>query len=212
MKKTRCWTVCWVVRLAMAVSLQHVRDWRRWFSTTCPACVSPCSSSLTTSSRPSHSGWSWAKTEPGLSSAWKWFQFCSPPDLLCCSQAPLASWLSMLISCLAGSLLSNLLLGFPLAEAFRSDWKVLSILIVWVSVYFSPQVRLAHLTLISLQLGQLHFSGLCLQVCEPAAYVRPPLEYQGGGEDEEDREGGGHGPGQVPGQCLPLAPHRSSPG
>ena len=45
----------------------------------------------------------------------------------------------MLISCLAGSLMSNILLGFPPADAFRSDWKVASIVIVWGSVYFSPQ-------------------------------------------------------------------------
>lgn len=54
-------------------------------------------------------------------------------------QSPLASCFSMLISCLAGSLMSNMLLGFPPADSFLSDWKVASILMVWVSVYFSPQ-------------------------------------------------------------------------
>ena len=66
--------------------------------------------------------------------------------LLCCSQSPLASCFSLLISCLAGSLLSNMLLGLPPSEVFRSDWKVGSIIMVWLSLYFSPQVRLAWAT------------------------------------------------------------------
>lgn len=54
-------------------------------------------------------------------------------------ESPLASCFSTLVSCLAGSLMTNMLLGLPPADVFKSDWKVLSITVVWVSVHFSPQ-------------------------------------------------------------------------
>ena len=55
-------------------------------------------------------------------------------------QSPLASSTSLVISCLAGSLMSSLVLGSPLASVLKNDWTILTILSVWASIHFSPKV------------------------------------------------------------------------
>ena len=62
--------------------------------------------------------------------------------LSCLRQSPLASCCSMLISSMAGSLMSGLVLGSPPALAFRGDLTVLAVLTVWLVVFFSPEVTL----------------------------------------------------------------------
>ena len=62
--------------LAASASRHQVWGWRRWCSIICPDCVSPCSSCLTTSSRPSHSDWSLVNRVQGLS-------YFYQPDLTC---------------------------------------------------------------------------------------------------------------------------------
>merc|ERR1711936_1249328 len=53
-------------------------------------------------------------------------------------QSPLASCLSMVISCTAGSLMSRLLLGLPPGSALQNDWTMWMMLTVWASLNFSP--------------------------------------------------------------------------
>ena len=55
-------------------------------------------------------------------------------------QSPLASCLSMVISCTAGSLMSRLLLGLPPGSALENDWTMLMMVTVWASLNFSPGV------------------------------------------------------------------------
>jgi len=52
---------------------------------------------------------------------------------------PLASLASVLISCVAGSILTNLLLGIPVAAAFKSETYLLMIIASWAGVFFCPQ-------------------------------------------------------------------------
>ena len=53
---------------------------------------------------------------------------------------PLASLASVLLSCVAGSILTNLLLGIPVAAAFKSETYLLMIIASWAGVFFCPQV------------------------------------------------------------------------
>ena len=53
---------------------------------------------------------------------------------------PLSSLASVLISCVAGSILTNLLLGIPVAAAFKSETYLLMIIASWAGVFFCPQV------------------------------------------------------------------------
>ena len=53
---------------------------------------------------------------------------------------PLASLASVLISCVAGSIFTNLLLGLPVAAAFKSETYLLMIIASWAGVFYCPQV------------------------------------------------------------------------
>ena len=53
---------------------------------------------------------------------------------------PLASLISVILSCVAGSILTNLLLGIPVAAAFKSETFLLMIIAVWAGVFYCPQV------------------------------------------------------------------------
>jgi len=54
-------------------------------------------------------------------------------------KSPLSSLIFVIMSCNAGSVLCNFLLGLPLASAFKNEVNLLMILLVWMLVYFSPQ-------------------------------------------------------------------------
>ena len=53
---------------------------------------------------------------------------------------PLASLTSVILSCVAGSIPTNLLLGLPVAAAFKSETYLLMIIAAWAGVFYSPQV------------------------------------------------------------------------
>ena len=53
---------------------------------------------------------------------------------------PLASLTSVILSCVAGSIFTNLLLGIPVAAAFKSETYLLMIIAAWAGVFFSPEV------------------------------------------------------------------------
>jgi len=54
-------------------------------------------------------------------------------------KSPLSSLIFVIVSCNAGSVLCNFLLGLPLASAFKNEVNLLMILLVWIGIYFSPQ-------------------------------------------------------------------------
>ena len=61
----------------------------------------------------------------------------NPDDL---RSRPLASLASVLLSCVAGSIFTNLLLGLPVAAAFKSETYLLMIIASWAGVFYCPQV------------------------------------------------------------------------
>ena len=58
---------------------------------------------------------------------------------------PLASLTSVLLSSVAGSLLTNLMLGLPVAAAFKSETFLLMIIAAWAGVFYCPQVSLTNI-------------------------------------------------------------------
>jgi len=66
--------------------------------------------------------------------------------------SPLSSLLSVVISCVAGSLLTNMLLGLPVADAFKNETNLVMILIVWLAIFYCPNdvvYKLVNMTQIS---------------------------------------------------------------
>merc|ERR1719154_374706 len=52
--------------------------------------------------------------------------------------SPVSSLVSVIISCIAGSILTNLVLGLPLASALKNEISLVMISLVWLSVFFCP--------------------------------------------------------------------------
>ena len=44
----------------------------------------------------------------------------------------------MVVSCVAGSILTNLVLGLPLASAFKSEANLVLMTLVWLAVFHCP--------------------------------------------------------------------------
>ena len=53
-------------------------------------------------------------------------------------RSPLLSLLSVVVSCVAGSVLTNLVLGLPLASAFKSEANLVLMTLVWLAVFHCP--------------------------------------------------------------------------
>ena len=55
--------------------------------------------------------------------------------------SPVSSLVSVIISCIAGSILTNITLGLPLASALKNELSLMMITVAWLAVFFCPGVE-----------------------------------------------------------------------
>lgn len=96
--------------------------------------------------------------------------------------SPISSLMSVIISCIAGTILSNILLGLPLASAFKNESAILMISISWLLIFFCPGVGIV----VHDSCDRGNIAGCCVHSCDPETSDHHALVSQGGGQDEED--------------------------